>query len=198
MIYSLRGKLIYKEPSVAVIECGGVGYSCKITENTYSKLKNINEEQFLYTHMSVREDNIELFGFSTKEELNCFKLLISVNSVGAKVGISILSVLTPEKFAIAVASGDSKAISKAKGVGNKIAQRIVLELKDKLAKEDITITGEAFSSSDVPVNASNFEEALQGLMALGYSQSEVLPIMKKLSVDLSTSDIIREVLKRMM
>lgn len=198
MIYSLRGKLIYKEPSVAVIECGGVGYSCKITENTYSKLKNINEEQFLYIHMSVREDNIELFGFSTKEELNCFKLLISVNSVGAKVGISILSVLTPEKFAIAVASGDSKAISKAKGVGNKIAQRIVLELKDKLAKEDITITGEAFSSSDVPVNASNFEEALQGLMALGYSQSEVLPIMKKLSADLSTSDIIREVLKRMM
>lgn len=198
MIYSLRGKLIYKEPSVAVIECGGVGYFCKITENTYSKLKNINEEQFLYIHMSVREDNIELFGFSTKEELNCFKLLISVNSVGAKVGISILSVLTPEKFAIAVASGDSKVISKAKGVGNKIAQRIVLELKDKLSKEDITITGEAFSSNDVPVNASNFEEALQGLMALGYSQSEVLPIMKKLSADLSTSDVIREVLKRMM
>ena len=198
MIYSLRGNLIYKEPSMAVIECGGVGYSCKITENTYSQLKSINEEQFLYTHMSVREDNIELFGFSSKDELNCFKLLISVTGVGAKAGISILSTLTPEKFALAVSSSDSKAISKAKGVGTKIAQRIVLELKDKIAKEDITITGEAFSSSDIPVSSSNFEEALQGLLVLGYSQSEVLPIMKKLSADLSTSDIIREVLKHMM
>lgn len=197
MIYSLRGNLIYKEPSMAVIECGGVGYSCKITENTYSQLKNINEEQFLYTHMSVREDNIELFGFSSQDELNCFKLLISVNGVGAKAGISILSALTPERLVLAISSDDSKAISKAKGVGTKIAQRIVLELKSKIAKEDITITGGAFAE-DVPSNVSNFEEAIQGLMALGYSQSEVMPIIKKLSADLSTSDIIREVLKRMM
>ncbi|MGN1412292.1 MAG: Holliday junction branch migration protein RuvA [Oscillospiraceae bacterium] len=197
MIYSLRGNLIYKEPFTAVIECGGVGYSCKITENTFSQLKNINEEQFLYTHMSVREDNIELFGFSSKDELNCFKLLISVNGVGAKAGISILSALTPERLVLAISNDDSKAISKAKGVGTKIAQRIVLELKSKIAKEDITITGGAFAE-DVPSNVSNFEEAIQGLMALGYSQSEVMPIIKKLSADLSTSDIIREVLKRMM
>lgn len=198
MIYSLKGKLIYKEPSMAVIECGGVGYSCKITENTFSKLKNINDEQFLYTHMSVREDNIELFGFSSQDELKCFKLLISVTSVGAKAGISILSALTPEKFILAVSSGDSKAISKSKGVGSKTAQRIILELKDKIAKEDINITGDVFSSNDVPINTSNIEEAIQGLMALGYSQSEVLPIIRKLSGDLSTSDIIREVLKLMM
>lgn len=198
MIYSLRGSLIYKEKSMAVIECGGVGYACKITFETYSKLVNLTEEQFLYTYMSVKEDSVELFGFATQEELTCFKLLISVNGVGAKAGISILSALTPEKFVLAVSSGDSKAITTAKGIGSKTAQRIVLELKDKIAKEDITITGEAFSSSDVPVSSSNFEEAIQGLMALGYSQSEVLPIMKRLSGDLSTSDIIREVLKHMM
>lgn len=197
MIYSLRGVLIYKEPSIVVIECGGVGYSCKITENTYSKLKNLNDEQFLYTYMSVREDNIELFGFATQDELNCFKLLISVNGVGAKAGISILSTLTPEKVVLAISSGDSKAISKSKGVGAKIAQRIILELKDKIAKEDITITSDAFIEN-IPTNISNFEEALQGLLALGYSQSEVIPYMKKLSKNLSVSDIIREVLKCMM
>lgn len=198
MIYSLKGILIYKEQSIAVIECGGVGYSCKITQNTFLQLKNINEEQFLYTYMSVREDSIELFGFATQEELSCFKLLISVNGVGAKAGISILSELTPERLVLAVSSGDSKAISKSKGVGTKIAQRIVLELKDKIAKEDIAITVESFSSGDMPTNTSNFEDALQGLMALGYSQSEILPIVKRLNGDLSTSDIIREVLKHMM
>ena len=198
MIYSLRGILTYKEPSVAVIECGGVGYLCKISENTYSKLNNINEEQFLYTFMNVGKENIDLFGFINQEELSCFKLLISVSGVGVKAGISILSALTPEKFAVAVSSGDSKAISSAKGVGTKIAQRVVLELKDKIIKENINITGDAFSTNDIPVSASNFDDAIQGLMALGYSQSEILPYMKKLSGDLSTSDIIREVLKCMM
>lgn len=198
MIYSLRGILTYKEPSVAVIECGGVGYLCKISENTYSKLNNINEEQFLYTFMNVGKENIDLFGFINQEELSCFKLLISVSGVGVKAGISILSALTPEKFAVAVSSGDSKAISSAKGVGTKIAQRVVLELKDKIIKENINITSDAFSTNDVPVSASNFDDAIQGLMALGYSQSEILPYMKKLSGDLSTSDIIREVLKCMM
>lgn len=198
MIYSLRGILTYKEPSVAVIECGGVGYLCKISENTYSKLNNINEEQFLYTFMNVGKENIDLFGFINQEELSCFKLLISVSGVGVKAGISILSALTPEKFAVAVSSGDSKAISSAKGVGNKIAQRVVLELKDKIIKENINITSDAFSTNDIPVSASNFDDAIQGLMALGYSQSEILPYMKKLSGDLSTSDIIREVLKCMM
>jgi Holliday junction DNA helicase RuvA len=197
MIYSLRGTLTYKDTSTVVIECNGVGYLCKVTENTYRHLKGVNEEEFLYTHMAVREDNVELFGFATQEELKCFKMLITVTSVGAKVGLSILSALTPERLAIAIASGDSKAIAKAKGVGNKTAQRIVLELKDKMAKEDITITGEAFSK-DIPMGTSNYEEALQGLMALGYTQSEVMPIISKLSGNLSTSDIIREVLKHMM
>jgi Holliday junction DNA helicase RuvA len=182
---------------MAVIECGGVGYACKITFETYAKLVDVNQEQYLYTYMSVKEDSLELFGFATQEELTCFRLLLSVNGVGAKAGISILSTLTPEKLAVAISSGDSKAISKAKGVGTKIAQRIVLELKDKIAKEDITITSSAFSDS-VPMSASNYDEAIQGLMALGYTQSEVMPIIKTLSGELSTSDIIREVLKHMM
>jgi Holliday junction DNA helicase RuvA len=197
MIYSLRGTLIYKDQSMAVIECGGVGYSCKVTFETFAKLSDVNTEQFLYTYMSVKEDSVELFGFATQEELTCFKLLLSVNGVGAKAGIAILSTLTPEKLVIAISSGDSKAISKAKGIGSKIAQRIVLELKEKITKEDIAITGEAFSN-DVPVSSSNYEEALQGLMALGYTQSEVVPLLKKLSGDLSTEDIIRQVLQRMM
>ena len=197
MIYSLRGKLIVKEQSLAVIECFGVGYACKITLGTYAKLNELNSEQFLYTYFNAREGNIDLCGFATKEELNCFKLLIGVSNVGVKAGISILSALTPEQLVLAITSGDSKAISKAKGIGTKTAQRIVLELKDKIAKEDITITSEAFTN-DISVSNSDMDDAIQGLMALGYSQSEVMPYIKRLSGKLNTSDIIREVLKNMM
>lgn len=138
MIYSLRGKLTVKDMNFVVVECAGVGYGCRTSYSTVSQLGAIGDEITLYTYMSVRDDNIELFGFSTTQELNCFKLLISVSGVGGKAATSILSDITPENFAFLVASGDSKAFTKTKGIGAKTAQRIVLELKDKISVENFT------------------------------------------------------------
>ncbi|MCH5301050.1 MAG: Holliday junction branch migration protein RuvA, partial [Ruminococcus sp.] len=131
MLYSVRGNLIHTEPNVAVVECGGVGFKCNTTMNTLKQIK-LNTEVTLYTYLNVREDAMELFGFSTNTELSTFKTLIGVSGVGPKVGLAILSVLTPNQVALAIASNDVKSITLAQGVGNKLAQRIVLELKDKL------------------------------------------------------------------
>ena len=133
MIYSLRGKLTVKELGFVVIECGGVGYGCKTSYNTVAAIGEIGSEVLLYTHLYVREDAVELFGFASLQELSCFKLLISVSGVGPKAATSILSDVSPERFAFLVASGDSKAFTKTKGIGAKTAQRIVLELKDKIS-----------------------------------------------------------------
>lgn len=133
MIYSVHGKLIAKEPAMAVVECGGVGYACRTTLHTLGQVGNLGETVLLYTVMSVREDAVELFGFSTQQELQCFQLLTSVSGVGPKAALSILSDLTPDQFLLTVASGDSKALTRAKGIGAKSAQRIVMELKDKIA-----------------------------------------------------------------
>lgn len=145
MLYRLRGSLIHIEPSFAVIECAGVGYKCYTTMNTQRSLPAIGKEAVLYTHMNVREDAVDLFGFSSLAELNCFKLLTSVSGVGPKVGLAILSVLSPEQVAVAVAAGDFKTLTMAQGVGNKLAQRVILELKDKLKAlgggEEVTAAG---------------------------------------------------------
>lgn len=133
MIYSLSGKLVHTESDLAVIECAGVGYACKTTFSTLQQIAGKSEVK-LYTHLAVKEDAVELFGFATKEELKSFRMLISVSGVGPKAGLAILSACTPSQFALAVATGDSKAFTKIKGIGTKIAQRIVLELKDKVAK----------------------------------------------------------------
>lgn len=133
MIYNVHGKLIAKEPTMAVVECGGVGYACRTTLYTLGQLGSIGDTVFLYTAMSVREDAVELFGFSTQQELQCFQLLTSVSGVGPKAALSILSDLSPDQFLLTVASGDSKALTRAKGIGAKSAQRIVMELKDKIA-----------------------------------------------------------------
>ena len=132
MLYSLRGKLIYTDPTTAVIECGGVGYKCTVTHNTLGTLPELGSETMLYTYMNVREDAVDLFGFATIEEQHAFLLLTSVNGVGPKAAISILSELTFSKLALAVSGGDSKTITKAQGVGPKLAQRIVLGLKISL------------------------------------------------------------------
>ena len=128
MIYSLNGTIIHTEPNMVVIECGGVGYKCLTTMNTMRVLPRNGEKAMVYTHMIVREDAVELCGFAEQSELNCFKLLTAVSGVGAKVAIALLSEFTPEQIAVAVSSGDSKRLTKASGIGNKIAQRIVLEL----------------------------------------------------------------------
>lgn len=198
MIYSLKGKLTFKELGFAVIECGGVGYGCRTSYNTISKLGETGSEAMLYTYLYVREDVVELFGFSTQQELSCFKLLISVSGVGPKAATSILSDMTPEKFAFCIASGDSKTFTKTKGIGAKTAQRIVLELKDKISSESVSgsIKGdaEAFSTSSA-VGSDSVSEALEALMVLGYTQGEVAPVLRKLDPSLDTQDLIKETLR---
>lgn len=195
MIYSIKGKLVHKEPFLAVIECGGVGYACRITCATSSQLGEKGNEAFLYTYLHVREDNIDLFGFFTKQELHCFKLLLSVSGVGTKMALSILSDIDAQRFALVIASEDSKALTKSKGVGPKLAQRIVLELKDKVAKESLSGTDiKASGNISVPVS-DECSEAITALITLGFSQPEVAKAIAKTDVSLSSSEIIKQALK---
>ncbi len=201
MIYSVRGSLILKEPNFAVIECGGVGYGCRTSYSTVAQLGDIGSETTLYTYLYVRDDVVELFGFVSQQELSCFKLLISVSGVGPKAATAILSDVTPEKFAFLVASGDSKAFTRTKGIGAKTAQRIVLELKDKISSDSLSdiISGGAggYSPSAVGISSDSVTEALEALMVLGYSQGEAAPILGKLDPSLSTQDLIKEALRLM-
>lgn len=197
MIYSVHGKLIAKEPSLAVVECGGVGYACRTTFYTLGQLGSVGETVFLYTVLSVREDAAELFGFATKQELQCFRLLVSVSGVGSKAALSILSDLSPDQFLLTVASGDSKALTRTKGIGAKSAQRIVMELKDKIAGESIGLLAgmETAAVSAASQSSGNVGEAIEALVTLGYTQSEVAPIVAKLDPTLSSSELIRRTLQ---
>lgn len=197
MIYSVSGKLIAKEPAMAVVECGGVGYACRTTFTTLSQLGSVGETVFLYTTLSVREDAVELFGFCTKQELQCFQLLISVSGVGPKVALAILSDMMPDRFLLAVASGDSKTLTKSKGVGAKSAQRIVMELKDKIAGESIGLLAKEDVAAVVNTSdaSSNVGEAMEALVTLGYTQSEVAPVLAKMDAGLSSSELIRRTLQ---
>lgn len=195
MLYRLRGSLIHTEPSFAVIECAGVGYKCYTTMNTQRSLPAIGKEAVLYTHMNVREDAVDLFGFSSLAELNCFKLLTSVSGVGPKVGLAILSVLSPEQVAVAVAVGDFKTLTMAQGVGNKLAQRVILELKDKLKALG---GGEEVTAAAGVVNAAgNAAEAMNALTVLGYTPSDVAPVVAKFDSSLPVEELIRLTLKAM-
>lgn len=200
MIYSVRGELIYKDSSAAVIECAGVGYLCRTTLSTISKLGQCGGQERLFTCLNVnaKDGSAELFGFLTMQELNCFKLLISVSGVGAKAALSILSDISPERFALLVASGDSKAFTKVKGIGAKTAQRITLELKDKIAKQDIISSGGSadykFASHDFTED-SNVSEAFSALEALGYSNSEIMPVLSSLDESLPSAELIKLALK---
>ncbi|MBQ9460607.1 MAG: Holliday junction branch migration protein RuvA [Clostridia bacterium] len=197
MIYSLNGKIVHTEPGFVVIECGGVGYKCMATMNTLRSLPRVGENTMLYTHMLVREDAVELCGFSTTAEMNCFKMLMSISGVGAKVALSILSALSPEQVALAVSLGDSKALTKAGGVGNKLAQRIILELKDKIKKLGIAepVSGIEESVPAAPLSAGNISQAIGALAVLGYTPDEVLPFMKGIDPSLPVEKIISETLR---
>lgn len=195
MIYSVRGKLTHKEPFLAVVECAGVGYACRTTCSTSAQLGETGKEVYLYTYLHVREDNVELFGFYSMQELNCFKMLVSVSGVGPKAALSILSDIDAQRFALTVASGDSKVFTKTKGVGPKLAQRIVLELKDKIAKESIT-TSDIKSSGNIFVpEGDNCAEAVSALMVLGFSQEEVAAAVSKIDTSLDTGEIVKQALK---
>ncbi len=195
MYYSLRGKLIHQEPGLVVAECGGVGYKCFVSLNTQTKCPSVGKEVFLYTELVVREDAMELYGFISREEQDCFKMLTSISGVGAKVGLAILSVMSPSDVAMAVASGDTKSFTKAQKVGPKLASRIVTELSDKVKGLLAASTGNGNDSPTVINNASsNAAAAVQALAALGYTASEAASVVGKLDSSLKTEELIRQAL----
>ena len=199
MFYFLNGTVAHVAPYLAVIDCGGVGYACRTTNNTLARLKK-GEAAKLYTHLNVREDAMELYGFFTENELNCFRLLIGVSGVGPTAALSILSSSTPETLAMSIITGDEKALTVAPGIGKKIAQRVILELKDKLAKGQITPGGESYGGTGVTVIPENkSSEAAAALAVLGYSQAEISMALRGIDLDaLSLEDIIKQALKKMM
>ena len=200
MFYYIKGELVYTDPSSAVVDCGGVGYKMSVSKNTLARLTKRGEKVCLFTYFHVREDAVELLGFYTEAELEAFKLLITVSGIGPKAAMSILSVLTPEKFALAVTMGDTKAIAKASGVGRKTAARIILELKEKVAKAFPTES--AAGEGEIPVTDElvfgNTEEAIGALMVLGYSRQEAQTALKGVDPLLSLEDMITAALRKMM
>lgn len=216
MIYTLRGLLTEADVtgSAIVIECAGVGYRLTATANTIASLPSLRygpdgevneyDEIKVYTYMAVKEDGVELFGFKDKEELDTFKLLISVQGVGPKAAMSILSLFTPGKLAFVVASEDTKSISRAPGVGAKTAARIVLELKDKMAKAFPDYGASSFKESIKPKSSAavadktKLKDAQDALAVLGYSRSEIAAAMKNVDLTSSVEDIIKESLSALM
>ena len=197
MIYSLQGVLLLIESNFLVIQCSGVGYKCLTSLYTTGQFHNkIGKEVIVYTYMNVRQDAVDLFGFSSLNELSCFKLLTSVSGVGPKAALAILSEFTSERVAALVSSGDSKSLTSAAGVGAKTAQRIVLELKDKLS--NAAIIGTPLSSGTVmPHLAKNISEAAKALEVLGYAAAEVIPVLAKCDENLTVEELIRIALKSM-
>ncbi|MBE6829962.1 MAG: Holliday junction branch migration protein RuvA [Ruminococcaceae bacterium] len=195
MFYSLKGKLIHMEPGLAVVECGGVGFKCLTTLSTQRTLPALGEQATLYTHLNVREDALDLFGFATLGELNCFKMLTGVSGVGPKVGLAILSELAPEQVAMAVATGDSKTLTRASGVGAKLAQRITLELKDKV--KGMQTGGAAFALAGIVSASSNAAAAVNALTVLGYSPTDAAAVVGRFDSALPVEELIRQSLKAM-
>ena len=195
MIYYVSGPVALLEPGLAVIDCAGVGYGCRITAYTASKLK-LRENARLYITESIREDAYDLYGFESREEQRCFELLTNVNGVGPKAALSILSSGGPQNFTLAVMTGNEKMLTAAPGVGKKIAQRIILELKDKLGASQLELNTAELAGAGVPVRGSKSAEATAALVGLGYSQTEAAAALKGLDVEkLSIEDIIRQALR---
>ena len=199
MFYYVSGVVAHIEPSLAVIDCGGVGYACRTTSYTLGSIQQ-GKQAKLFTYLNVREDAMELFGFATTEELNLFQKLISVTGVGPKAALSILSANSPANLALAIITGDEKPLTMAQGIGKKIAQRIILELKDKLAKGQMNLAGESYGGSGVTIIPENkTSEAAAALAVLGYSQGEIQTALKGIDLDSMTLEqIIKAALKKMM
>ena len=198
MIYYVSGNVSILEPGLAVIDCGGVGYGCRISAYTSAQLK-LNTTARLFVTESIREDAHDLYGFSSKEEQRCFELLTAINGVGPKAALSILSATTPQQLAMAVVMGDEKALTAAQGVGKKIAQRIILELKDKLAKEQGSFDAGSGAVAVLPVQNNKAGEAAAALAVLGYGSQEISAALKGIDMEaLPLEEIIRQSLKKMM
>lgn len=196
MIYNLKGKLTVCDVNFIVVECGCVGFKCFTTLNTVKQIGKVGSEVNVFTHLSVREDAMDLYAFATPAELDSFKLLITVSGIGPKAAASILSELTPDRLALCIASGDAKSITAAQGVGKKTAERVVLELKDKMNG----IVSESVSSSvnnASSVESSSASEAVAALVALGYSQSDAAVVVGSLDKSMSVDEMIRHGLKQL-
>ena len=203
MLYHIRGELNLCEGNLAVVDCGGVGYALTVSLTTAERLSSlVGSEVFLFTHLQVREDGVELFGFGGKEELSAFRLLIGVSGVGPKAAMSILSFLTPDRFAYAVCTEDTKTLSRAPGIGAKTAARIVLELKDKISKDqmagDLASLKAPVGSPPVKDTASGkLGEAADALSVLGYSRAEINDALRAIDTStLSLEGIITAALRR--
>ena len=202
MFYYLSGVLAHREAGVAVIDCGGVGYKLTVSQNTLSELDRAasrTDKVKLFTYMAVREDDVELFGFYTEEELDTFKLLLTVSGIGPKAAMGVLSAFTPEGLAKAVTTEDTKAISRANGIGAKGAARIVLELKDKLSYAGDVSAAPVKVGGTMPKQSSKLTEAAEALAALGYSRAEINTVLAKINTDkMESGDIIRAALAQFM
>ena len=208
MYYYIKGELVAATLNMAVVDAGGVGYKMTVSENTYRALPRRTDKNpvvTLYTYLSVREDGIELFGFANERELSSFKMLLSVSGVGPKAAMAILSLLTPEKVALAVCTEDKKTISKATGVGPKTAARIILELRDKLMKEtsidedlSTAVLDHSAEAAGAPARGKT-SEAMDALLVLGYTRAEAQKALSAIDTQaLSIEDIIKEALKKLM
>lgn len=196
MIYSVKGILTYVEPSFVVVECGGVGMKCFASTSTITQLSSVGTEVTLLTYMSVKEDAIDLYGFLSQNELDAFKLLISVNGVGPKAAMSVLSALTTDKLSLAVSCGDVKSIQAAQGIGKKTAERIVLELKDKMAGVAGAVQGTAaVNAAQANALGSATAEAVEVLVSLGFNQTDASVAVGSMQPGLSVDEMIRKGLK---
>ena len=196
MIYNVRGTLTYTDINYAVVECGGVGFKCFVSMTTLKELPPLGKEANLYTYLSVREDAMDLFGFATQQELDAFKLLITVSGVGPKAAMAVLSVLPPDRLSIAVSSGDVKSIQSAQGVGKKTAERIVLELKDNMLGIAPS-NAAAVQSIQAVASNSDAQEAVEVLVSLGFNQSDAATVVGAMDKGLSVDDMIRKGLKQL-
>lgn len=202
MIYYITGELVTTEPSAVIVDTGAMAYKLFVSDNTIAALSSkIGTKIRIYTYLSVREDAMDLYGFHSLDEKNTFNMLITVSGVGPKAALAILSVLTPDGFKLAVSTGDVKAISKASGVGAKIAARVVLELKDKLTKElgSINVSEVSTPITRPTGDAGKYSDALNALIVLGYSRSESTDALKGLDIaSFTLEDLITAALKNLM
>lgn len=200
MFYYVDGTVALLKQGLAVIDCGGVGYACHASQNTIGKLK-MGAKARLLTFLNVREDLFELYGFIDEEELSCFQMMIGVSGVGPKAALSILSAAPPDRLALSIITGDEKLLTQAPGIGKKIAQRIILELRDKMSKEQLdagTATSAVVSAVTANGGANHTQEAVAALMVLGYSQAEALHAMEGVdAASLEADEIIRQCLKKL-
>lgn len=196
MLYYLNGTVALLEPGLAVIDCGGVGYGCRVTAYTAAQLK-LNITAKLYITESIREDAYELYGFASREEQRCYTLLTAVNGVGPKAAMSILSSGGPQNFTLAVMTGDEKMLTAAQGVGKKIAQRIILELKDKIGGSSVELDFSTGPVNAAPQSGSSLALATAALQELGYSPAEISLALKGVDPQASTEDMVRHALRAM-